>query len=224
METAHTLGMPAGPDLAGGYMPDANAPKPMAVHCPSCDAVTIGEPRGFTVYYDETDGPPERWTLLRCPNAHPLLVVQNEYNGSRMRFDDDEPFRVYPPQDRQLSWAIPVELRDAHEEARRAFHGKAYKACVVMCGRTLEGACQVQGVEERSLQLSLAKMKEDGHIDGRLLEWAELLRDVRNAAAHFNTEEVSRQDAEDCLAYNEALLDYLYVLKGRFDAMKARRA
>lgn len=203
-------------------MPDANEPKPMAVHCPNCDAVTIGQPRGFTTYSEPSEGPPQRWSLLRCPRGHPLLVLQEEYGGGS-RFNDDEPFRVYPPEDRPLSHEVPQALREAHEEARKAFKGKAYKACVVMCGRTLEGACQLQGVEQRNLQRALAKMKDLGHIDGRLFEWADLLRGVRNAGAHFNDDEVSRQDAEDCLAFNEALLDYLYVLKGRFDAMKARR-
>ena len=92
-----------------------------------------------------------------------------------------------------------------------------------MCGRTLEGACKLHGVEERNLYESLAKMKKLELIDGRLWEWAETLRDVRNAAAHFNDETVSRQDAEEALAYSEALLDYLYVLAQRFSAMKARR-
>jgi len=66
-------------------------------------------------------------------------------------------------------------------------------------------------------------MKAQGLIDQRLWDWAELLRDVRNAAAHFNDEDISRQDAEDCLTFNEALLDYLYVLKKRFDDMQLRR-
>ena len=61
-------------------------------------------------------------------------------------------------------------------------------------------------------------------VDARLWEWAETLRGVRNAAAHFNNETVSRQDAEDVVAYSEALLDYLYVLKARFEAMRARRS
>ena len=93
-----------------------------------------------------------------------------------------------------------------------------------MCGRTLEGACEMQGVKERTLQKALDKMKTLGIIDGRLADWADTLRDVRNAAAHFNDERVTRQDAEDALAYSEALLDYLYVLKARFEAMKARRS
>jgi Domain of unknown function (DUF4145) len=67
-------------------------------------------------------------------------------------------------------------------------------------------------------------MKRRGLIDSRLWEWAETLRGVRNAASHFNDEPVTQQDTEDALAYSEALLDYLYVLKARFESMKERQA
>jgi hypothetical protein len=197
-------------------------PDPMAVDCPRCDASVVGKPVGYTVFSDDREGPPERWTLLACPKFHAILVLQEAYGGG-MGFEDDTPLRVYPPQDRALSSEIPKELRDAHDEARRVFTAKAYKATVAMCGRTLEGVCEKQGVTEKTLQKSLAEMKTQGLIDQRLWDWAELLRDVRNSGAHFNDEEVTRQDAEDCLTFNEALLDYLYVLKKRFDDMQLRR-
>jgi hypothetical protein len=192
----------------------------MAVECPRCDKAVVGEPSGYTIFSDPREGPPERWTLLRCPKYHPLLVLQEDYGGG---FDDDSVYRVYPPPNQPLSREIPNELRDAHEEARKTFAAKAYKATVAMCGRTLEGVCEKQGVTKGTLQKSLAEMKTQGLIDQRLWDWAELLREVRNAGTHFNDEDVSRQDAEDCLTFNEALLDYLYVLKKRFDDMQLRR-
>lgn len=194
----------------------------MAVDCPRCDVAVVAQPAGYVVYSNDREGPPERWTLLYCHKHHPLLVLQEAYGGG-MGFDDDSVYRVYPPPNQPLSREIPNELRDAHEEARRTFSAKAYKATVAMCGRTLEGVCEKQGVTKNSLQKSLAEMKTQGLIDKRLWDWAELLREVRNAGTHFNDEEVSRQDAEDCLTFNEALLDYLYVLKKRFDDMQLRR-
>jgi hypothetical protein len=93
-----------------------------------------------------------------------------------------------------------------------------------MSGRTLEAACALNGIKERTLQQSLVKMKEQGHIDGRLWEWAETLRAVRNAAAHYDSGVITKQDAADSIAFSEALLDYLYVLTARFEALKERRA
>lgn len=204
-------------------MADSHAPKEMAVHCPQCDSVGVSSPRGFLTYYEPHEGPPERWTLLSCPQGHPLLVLQNQYSGD-ITFDEDKPYRMYPPQDRRLSDLVPSELRESHDEARRCMSAKAYTATVVMCGRTLEGACKAQGVTGRTLQESLDRLRDQGIIDGRLGDWADTLRGVRNAAAHFNDDNITRQDAEDALAYSEALLDYLYVLKARFEAMKARRS
>jgi Domain of unknown function (DUF4145) len=151
-----------------------------------------------------------------------MLILQQELLP--MGFDMDPPWRVYPPQDRQLSQLIPESLREAHDEARKCFHAKSWIGAVAMSGRTLEGACKLHGVTKGILQDKLEEMKKRGLIDGRLWEWAETLRGVRNAASHFNDEPVTKQDAEDALAYySEALLDYLYVLKARFEEMKKRR-
>ena len=141
-----------------------------------------------------------------------------------MEFEEEKPYRLYPPQDRRLSNLVPGELRFTHEEARKCFRSKAYRATVVMCGITLEGACQLQGAKKETLHKMLQYLKDSGKIDSRLWEWADSLRLVRNSSAHFNDERVTRQDADDSLAFSEALLDYLYVLSARFEAMKKRRA
>ena len=140
-----------------------------------------------------------------------------------MAWHFDDASRIYPPQDRPLSTLIPEQLRNVHEEARACFRAKAYTAAVVMSGRTLEGAGVLNNIRERTLQLSLAKMKSEGLLDGRLWEWAETLRSVRNSAAHYGSNTISKQDAADSIAFSEALLDYLYVLTARFEALKKRR-
>lgn len=204
-------------------MADDHAPSEMAVLCPACDGPVIGKPHGHTTSWDPDNGPPERFTLLQCPKGHTVLVLQEEY-GSGHRFDDDTPYRIYPPQDRRLSNDIPEPLREAHDEARKMFpregiHSRGGHVRANARGR----ACELQGVKERSLQKSLDKMRANGLIDGRLGEWADQLRGVRNSAAHFNSDPITRQDAEDSIAFSEALLDYLYVLTARFNAMKLGR-
>jgi hypothetical protein len=196
----------------------------MAVECPYCERPVIAEPRGWAVYDEPQEGPAERWTLGTCQRAgHVLLILQLQL-AYPMAFEEDTPSIVYPIHDRQLSWDIPDTLRRAHEESRKCYRAKAYKAAVVMAGRTLEGACKQHGVTKGTLQNLLAEMKKRELIDKRLWEWAESLRSVRNAAAHYNDEAITKEDAEDAIAYSEALLDYLYVLTARFEAMKRRRA
>lgn len=202
-----------------------------AVECPQCGEPVIAEPQGFVVSGQDAslEEPLERWTLFACEKQHPILVVKAErgsvYQGDLVMdadFDDDL-YRVYPPQDRVLSSEIPGQLRQIHDEARACMRVRAYTAAVVMSGRVLEGVCDLNDVHGRTLQDRLIKIKDMGLIDGRLWDWAEALRAVRNAAAHFNGESISRQDADDALAFTEALLDYLYVLTARFNAFKDRR-
>jgi Domain of unknown function (DUF4145) len=54
-------------------------------------------------------------------------------------------------------------------------------------------------------------MNERSVIDGRLLEWTQALRVLRNEGAHYTGTQVKRADAEDALAFAEAVLDYVYV-------------
>ena len=207
---------------------------PAALECPECGKPVIAQPKGYLVYGEDQDGEDEiqiaRWTLFACEKQHPILAVETEVisewnvDGELVSVDLDDPYRMYPPQDRVLSTEIPVQLRQIHEEARACIRAKAYTAAAVMSGRALEGVCDLSGVQGRTLYDRLARMKENGLIDGRLWEWAETLRAVRNAAAHYSNESISRRDAEDTVAFTEALLDYLYVLTARFNALKERRA
>jgi hypothetical protein len=206
----------------------------MALECPECEKSVVAEPKGYFTIGEDQDGEgeeidAERWTLFSCEQRHPILIHETEKmsewttNGGIVTVYLDDPYRVYPPQDRALSTEIPVELRQIHDEARACIRAKAYMAAAVISGRALEGVCDLNNVPGRTLQERLSRMKENGLIEGRLWDWAETLRGVRNAAAHFGKESISRQDAEDAVAFTEALLDYLYVLSARFNALKERR-
>src|SRR5438874_4996160 len=128
-----------------------HVPGPMSIECPVCDAYVVAQPQGHLVYYDPREGLPERWTLLACERkGHPLLVVQEEL-ATGMAFEEDRPHRVWPSPGRELSDLISRKLRNSHEEARRCFRIKAYRATVVMCGITLEGACQLGGAKKATL-------------------------------------------------------------------------
>jgi Insertion element 4 transposase N-terminal/Domain of unknown function (DUF4145) len=100
---------------------------------------------------------------------------------------------------------------------------KVWGKMTAASGRALEGVCDLHDAKGSTLQSRPANMKEKGLMEGRLWEWAETLPAVRNSAAYFTTESISKQDAEDTVAFTEALLDHLYVLTARFNALKERR-
>jgi hypothetical protein len=212
--------------MASGAIP----PDQMLVECAQCDKPVIGTARGFildTSLADKNapeDGPYFRYTLVECPRDHAILVIQQDTSEDFGSYNWDDPQRVYPVRYRTLSTLIPEQLRQIHEEARSCLGAKAYTAAAVMSGRTLEATCALNGITGGTLHQSLQKMKQEGLIDGRLWEWADALRTVRNSAAHYDENTISRQDAEDALAFSEALLDYLYVLSARFNSLKERRS
>jgi hypothetical protein len=122
----------------------------------------------------------------------------------------------------RISPNVPSALRREWDEARRCFETKAYTACLVMVRRTLEGTCDELGVNGGTLAKSLKKLETAGLIDPMLAEWAKALRIAGNRGAHYTGKGVSREDAEDAMAFAEALLDHIYVLRKRFTEFQKR--
>lgn len=191
--------------------------------CPHCLEPSTASVRGAAVW-DGFEGkrqvnPPIEWRLVQCTNCwHPTLQAREDYGRG---FGDDKPWIVFPAPQR-ISPSIPQPLRREWEEARTCLEAKTYTACGVMVRRTLEGTCKDQGVKAKTLAAGLRELRDKGLIDGLLAEWADALRVLGNQSAHFTGKEISREDAEDSLAFAEALLDHLYVLRKRFAEFKKR--
>jgi hypothetical protein len=190
--------------------------------CPHCEQASNAVVRGKAYWQsaDGSEGPPAEWTLVQCDRCHePTLQVREDFGGGFA--EDDNPATVFPVPHR-LSSSVPAGLRREWEEAQTCLRAKAYAASVVMVRRTLEGTCAEQGVRCRSLAQGLKKLAADGLIDETLAEWADALRIVGNRGAHYTGDVMAREDAEDALAFTEALLDHIYVLRKRFAQFKAR--
>lgn len=206
--------------------PDTQLPVPetRTLICPHCTQPTSATIRGIAVWdgrdpYGNPRDPPAEWALLQCSTCgQPIVECREDYG----RGFDDDPGGVVFPAPRRLSPTVPQPLAREWQEARTCFDSKAYAACVVMVRRTLEGTCEFQGVANGTLAQRLTKLREEGLIDGTLAEWADALRIAGNQGAHFTGEAVSRQDAEDALAFGEALLDHIYVLRKRFESFRSR--
>jgi hypothetical protein len=200
------------------------AKKVVSLTCPHCDKPSSASVRGSAIWDGwsadgEHHNPPVEWRLVQCGECwHPILQIREDYGQG---FDLDDPGVVYPEPHR-ISTNVPGPLRREWEEARACLEAKAYTACGVMVRRTLEGTCKDQGVKAKTLAKGLREMADNGLIDGILAEWADALRIFGNKSAHFTGEEISREDAEDSLAFAEALLDHIYVLRQRFAEFKER--
>jgi hypothetical protein len=147
-----------------------------------------------------------------------MLVYEENFEDA---FDD--PIWLYPAPAPSVSPLVPTEIRRELEEARSCLEHGLYTAAAVMAGRAVEGIAQTYGIAGRGLYNSLQKMGERGILDGRFLEWADHLRIIRNAAAHFTGTAIEEPDAADMVALVEAIATYLFVFVRRFDEFVKRK-
>lgn len=200
------------------------------VPCAECEAVVGGTVEGSYEEYAEEPGFHVRWSLLRCPSCKSaVLIVQDDEDASLGMGSGDRwsnPTRLYPDiDDRQLGTAVPGAIRATFSEARACYkEAKAYTACAIMCRKVLEGVCESHGATSGSLAQKLKQLSESGQIDRRLFEWTDAMRLVGNEAAHGVSATVSREDASDLLDLAEAVAEYLYTVKEKFDSFSKRQA
>jgi hypothetical protein len=159
---------------------------------------------------------PSRYKFWRCPNCgEPFLTEQ-------MLFPDIE-IVLYPPNDYRINPTLPNKIKLAYHEAVSCFNSKAYTATAIMCRKTLEGICAEHGATGNNLVSNLKELKEKGVIENRLYEWADALRISGNEAAHDVNVTVSKDDAMDLLEFTNALLEYIFTFRDKFEKFKQRR-
>lgn len=76
----------------------------------------------------------------------------------------------------------------------------------------------------KTLATGLTELKNQGVIDDKLFQWADALRRERNLGAHATTEEVTKENATDVLAFTIAIFEYVYTLSEKYAEFKVRKA
>lgn len=192
----------------------------MIIECTRCESLVDAEVVADYEYFNPELGPPGKYSFLKCPNCEsPSLAVQENYGDGL-----DSPFRLYPPQENRLNPSIPEPIRNTYAEARACLKVKAYTAAAIMCRKTLEAICAEHGATGKNLVSNLKELKEKGLIESRLYEWADALRISGNEAAHDVSVTMSAEDARDVLEFTNALLEYVFTFRDKFEAFKERRA
>jgi len=123
----------------------------------------------------------------------------------------------------KISQSLPKPIQAAFIEAQTCFRNKAFTASTIMCRKTLEGICAAHQVSQRTLVASLKELRDRGIIEQRLYEWADALRISGNEAAHEVNVTVPAEDARDILEFTNALLEYVFTFRDKFEAFKKRR-
>ena len=197
----------------------------MIIECPHCNAFVDAKPLGEKTWGpDEHGNDPRKVVLLECPKCDSALLGHSEIApDNEGNWDwDNRPTRLWPKPAEGHHFSIPREVRKALADGRKCFDAGVYSAAAVMAGRAIEAIAK-EKVGAATLAKGLEKMKTQGIIDEKIWAWGNALREERNMGAHATGVDVHREDAEDILAFAEAICDYVYVLAQQFDEYMKRK-
>jgi hypothetical protein len=167
------------------------------------------------------------WKIVsaaQCENCKGFVLVV----AHRQSPDPPSLVAVYPlgkPND-----AAATEVQEAAKgvaedfaEALRCQWIRAYKACVVMCARPIQGSAMALGAKKKRLTDQIDELFSHGKITEALKEFAHEVRVTRNIGAHPDKdglEEVTEGDASDIVEFTREYLHHVYVMPAK---LKARR-
>jgi hypothetical protein len=199
------------------------------IECPNCEATMESEIKGqINLEGDEEFPFTQRVSLCECPKCHSAIVGLEE-SDSPFDEDFDTPTRVWPSPPVRLNIKIPKPIRESLIEAEKCLRGKAYTACIAMCGRALEAIGRhffpAKSENSRPLMLKQAidKLASAKIIDGRLHKWGLALHRDRNLASHPSGTDFKMQDARDVFKFASNICEYIFVLSAEFEDYEKRR-
>ncbi|MCW5198917.1 DUF4145 domain-containing protein [Desulfobulbus sp. F3] len=196
----------------------------MIIECVECRSYVEAQEVGSFERLSDGSGPSSLYTLLSCTKCrYPILVRQTNIGNMAEGDRWDTPYLLFPSGDLRVNPSAPRDIQAAFEEACTCYRAQAFTASAIMCRKTLEGICTTHNLSERTLAASLRKMKDSGLIDERLFEWSDSLRIAGNEAAHGVGLSIAQPDAKDILEFTNAILDYLFSYRDRFEQFKNRR-
>ena len=145
-----------------------------------------------------------------------------------MNVDDDGtvwwPRRIYPALPETVPWddAIPEIVRRSLHAAEKCFSTKQYEPCAVMVGRAIEALCRHFNTKNPSLGAGIRELRERDILPEQLFQWARIVQQERNAAAHASGKETSEQLAQDLLHFAKEICNWVFVLPERWENFKKR--
>ncbi len=196
----------------------------MIIECSFCESKVDGNALGEHTSNGNDDPFPFKVSLLECPVCkNAILAGQELYQVGPEQHEWSDATRLWPKHDKYLHWDIPELVRDSLEEAQKCYKAKAYSACAVMCGWTLESICSEFGSKNKFLAGGLKDLLDKEIIDKKIYEWSEAFKEHRNIGAHATKEKISKEDAHDLLDFATAICDYIFVLTKKFEDFKKRK-
>lgn len=219
-------------------MPAAGYLARLADLCPHCGNTSYFQP--VASYIENLVGSLRGVSAAKCQSCKRFVLVVGvrQMNGGAFTLDS-----VYPlaKPDDEVDSNVPPPIRADFSEALRCEWIRAYKACVVMCRRTVQaGALKLGAPKNSNLNQQIDWLFDQGKITESLKDFAHEVRLTGNAGAHPDKnsgvvatapvqnaveddalEDVTPQDAQDIVEFTREFLHHVYVMPAK---LKARRA
>jgi len=148
-------------------------------------------------------------------------VAQNHPSGSVTVYPLGKPNDTVAAEVEQAAKSVAADF----SEALRCQWIKAYKACVVMCARAIQGSALALGATKKKLTDQIDELFSQSKITQALKDFAHEIRVTRNMGAHPDKdglEEVTEQDANDIVEFTREYLHHVYVMPAKLKARKAQ--
>ena len=189
-------------------------------HCLTCNAVVLPNEVARAVYETNRttipDGSAGIWTeniltVLLCPTCSAPFIVHAE----RICDSDAEEFsefseRLLYPSSRVVDLSTsPDAVSRAYRQAALAFQTSSYDACVIMARKTVECICKHYGAKGKLVD-AIKELKRRKVIDDMLEQWFDMVHDLGNRAVHESDSAFSVDEAQDCLRFTEAIIEYVF--------------
>lgn len=108
---------------------------------------------------------------------------------------------------------IPREILEDFKEASICYVNTASKACVVMCGRTLEGLTIEQKAKGRNLNQKIEHLYKNDLISKLLYDAFTKVRVIRNLGAHFQPlNKIEKGEDKKILDITKHIIEHIYIL------------
>jgi len=150
------------------------------------------------------------YEVLQCPACTEVTI--RTYPWMEARDIDDlstDSFTYLYPQNRKVPDGLPEEIKKSYESALKVRMVDA-NAYAVLIGRVLELVCTDQNAEGRDLYRKLSDLVNKGIIPSKLVDVAQMLRDLRNVGAHAVLGELTQEEIPILDDLINALLEYVY--------------
>lgn len=195
-------------------------------HCGRRTTFTIRDK--YTFFTDAAEFPYSEksfisWSIMQCREClRPTCTESSQIvNGELTQVIVGPKTTILYPAEKTPLTNLPEAIEKKYMEALK-IRNISPSSCAVQVRRRLEAICIHENAQGKVLAQKLKNLADSNRIPQTLADVASHLKQLGNLGAHFDEDEVSKEDVPIILDFLELLLEYLYVAPAKIEEVKNR--